>query len=304
MSLKDLIKQLPHPLFLRLFYFQYFFRERRLADAARRRAQLPLLTAEALYQAKRSEVLFILGGSPSINQIPESRWQVMAKHDTAALNFWPLHPFVPRMYFFESIEADVDRPRNEFLLGVLQARAADYQQTIKVATEIHRRGPQTIDAVPEAFRKNLYVAHSMPAPARNLRELCYTFDYLRARKFFHPHKNYSHLVKCVSSLSALLLLGARLGYRQVVLCGIDLRTQEYFFQEPSRFPKYAELEFLPRLQPHDTNTPLQWRLPAADVVQQIDRQFLQPEGINLYLENSNSALWPNIPLAPDWLWSS
>ena len=100
------------------------------------------------------------------------------------------------------------------------------------------------------------------------------------------------------------MLGARLGYRQVVLCGIDLRTQEYFFQEPSRFPKYAELEFLPRLQPHDTNTPLQWRLPAAEVVQQIDRQFLQPEGINLYLENSNSALWPNIPLAPDWLWSS
>ena len=43
---------------------------------------------------------------------------------------------------------------------------------------------------------------------------------------------------------------------------------------------------------------------AAEVVEQIDRQFLQPEGINLYLENSNSALWPNIPLAPDWLWSS
>jgi len=304
MSLKDLIKQLPHPLFLRLFYFQYFFRERRLADAARRRAQLPLLTAEALYQAKRSEVLFILGGSPSINQIPEARWEVMAKHDTAALNFWPLHPFVPRMYFFESIEADLDRPRYEFLLGALQARAADYQQTIKVATEIHRRGRQTIDALPEAFRKNLYVAHSMPAPARNLRELAYAFGYLRARGFFHPHKNYSRLVKYASSLSALLLLGARMGYRRMVLCGIDLRTQEYFFQEPARFPQYAHLEFIPRWQPHDTNTSLEWRLPAAEVVQQIDRQFLKPAGINLYLENSDSALWPDIPLAPDWLWSS
>ena len=304
MSLKDPIKQLPYPLFLRLFYFQYFFRERRLADAARRRAQLPLLTAEALYQAKRSEVLFILGGSPSINQIPEARWEVMAKHDTAALNFWPLHPFVPRMYFFESIEADLDRPRYEFLLGVLQARAADYQQTIKVATEIHRRGRQTIDALPEAFRKNLYVAHSMPAPARNLRELAYAFGYLRARGFFHPHKNYSRLVKYASSLSALLLLGARMGYRRMVLCGIDLRTQEYFFQEPARFPQYAHLEFIPRWQPHDTNTSLEWRLPAAEVVQQIDRQFLKPAGINLYLENSDSALWPDIPLAPDWLWSS
>src|SRR5207237_10631574 len=163
MSLKDLIKQLPHPLFLRMFYFQDVFRERRLADAARRRAQLPLLTAEALYQAKRSEVLFILGGSPSINQIPEARWEVMAKHDTAALNFWPLHPFVPRMYFFESIGADVDRPRNEFLLSVLQARAADYQQTIKVATEVHGRGRQTIDAVSEASSKTLSVAYKVPA---------------------------------------------------------------------------------------------------------------------------------------------
>jgi len=304
MSLKDPIKQLPYPLFLRLFYFQYFFRERRLANAARRRARLPLLTAEALYQAKRSEVLFILGSGPSINQIPEARWQVMAKHDTAALNFWPLHPFVPRMYFFESIGADVDRPRNEFLLSVLQARAADYQQTIKVATEVHGRGRQTIDAVPEAFRKNLYVAHSVPAPARNLRELAYAFEHLRARDFFHPHKNYAQLVKYASSLSALLLLAARMGYRQMVLCGIDLKTQEYFFQEPTRFPQYAHLEFIPRWQPHDTNTPLEWRLPAAEVVEQIDRQFLQPEGINLYLENSNSALWPNIPLAPDWLWSS
>src|SRR5207237_8231370 len=198
MSLKDLIKQLPHPLFLRLFYFQYFFRERRLADAARRWAKLPLLTAEALYKAKRSEVLFILGSGPSINQIPEARWQVMAKHDTAALNFWPLHPFVPRMYFFESIEADVDRPRNEFLLGVLQARAADYQQTTKVATEIHGRGRQTIDAVPEAFKKNLYVAHSMPAPARDVRVIAYAFAHRRARDFFHPHKNYAQLVKYAS----------------------------------------------------------------------------------------------------------
>jgi len=186
----------------------------------------------------------------------------------------------------------------------LQARAADYQQTIKVATEIHRRGRQTIDALPEAFRKNLYVAHSMPAPARNLRELAYAFGYLRARGFFHPHKNYSRLVKYASSLSALLLLGARMGYRRMVLCGIDLRTQEYFFQEPARFPQYAHLEFIPRWQPHDTNTSLEWRLPAAEVVQQIDRQFLKPAGINLYLENSDSALWPDIPLAPDWLWSS
>ena len=304
MSLKQIAKRLPYPLFLRLFYLQYFFRERRLAEAARRHAQLPLLTSQALYATKHSDTLFILGSGPSINQIPEARWQVIAKHDSAGLNFWPLHPFVPRTYFFESIEADAYPIRNEILLRAFEARGADYGETIKVATEIQRCGRQTIDMLPEAFRKNLYVAHAVPAPARTLEELAYALEYLRARGYFHAHRNYGKLVKYAASLSALLLLGARMGYRQIVLCGVDLKTQEYFFEDEKFFPDTVKGDFLPRQQAHYTNIPLEWRLPVAEVIQQIERQFLKPAGINLYLENSNSALWPNVPLAPASLWSA
>jgi hypothetical protein len=58
-----------------------------------------------------------------------------------------------------------------------------------------------------------------------------------------------------------------------------------------------------RNQPHDTNVPLDWRLPVAQVVEILRQRLLGPAGHEIYVENPKSALYPQIPLAPAELFS-
>jgi len=81
------------------------------------------------------------------------------------------------------------------------------------------------------------------------------------------------------------------GYKRVVLCGIDLKSSSYFFQERSL---YAESWDLPcnAEGPHDTDVPLTWRLPVTRVVNSIKRLIYDPSEIELFIESRQSALWP------------
>lgn len=296
-QLKRWSKALPYPLFLRLFYLVYGTREVRTAKRVLRRTGIPLLQREALLACKKSDVLFVLGSGPSINQITADRWQAIARHDSLALNFWVLHPFVPSFYLFESIEQSEFPRAAQIMLEAFARRAEDYRETVKVAMEVHRHGRQMAEELPAAFRENLYAALSLPAPARTERELEYALRYLANAGVFDTDRNYSRLLKYAASITTALTVAAKLRYKSVVFCGVDLRDQRYFFQDRDLFPDTADLSFLPRAEPHDTNVALEWRLPSEQVIQMLKRVVLDPAGIELYVENLNSALYPAVPEA-------
>ena len=302
-ALKAAAKKLPYPLFLRVFYGWYAATELRQARRALRRASIPLLTREAMLGEKKSDTLFALGGGSSINQITADRWAAIAKCDSIGINFWPLHPFVPTYYVFEKLAA-ADHPQGyALMMQMLARRAQEYRGTIKIVMEFHRRGEHVLDDFPADFLANLYAAFSIPAPARSRQELNYALHHLDRRQAFSARGSFSHLLKYAATLTTVLALAAKLEYRQVVLCGIDLRSQEYFFQDPNLFPETAEISLVPRAQPHATNLALDWRLPAEQVVPLIRETILAPRGIKLYVENRSSALWPAIPDAPQDLFS-
>ena len=296
--LKRWAKALPHPIFLRLFYAVYGMREGRRAKSVLRRTGIPLLQRDVLFNRKRSDLLFVLGSGPSVNQITADRWQTIARHDSLALNFWVLHPFVPTFYFFESIEHSEFPEAASVMLEAFHRRAADYHDTVKVAMEVHRQARQTAEDLPAVFRNNLYAALSVPAPARNERELEYALRYLSNDGLFDADRNYSRMLKYAASITTALALAAKLRYKAVVLCGLDLRDQRYFFQDRDLYPETANLAFVPRSEPHDTNVALEWRLPVEEVIPVLKRVVLDPAGTELYVENSNSALYPTVREAP------
>jgi len=97
----------------------------------------------------------------------------------------------------------------------------------------------------------------------------------------------------------MITLSVRMNYRRIVLCGIDMGNQVYFFQDPSHFPQHAHLEFVPRNRQHFTAIGLTWMVPMQVVVATLMREVLDPGGIELYLENSNSVLANLVPTIPD-----
>jgi len=90
-------------------------------------------------------------------------------------------------------------------------------------------------------------------------------------------------------------------YRTIVLCGVDLNHSEYFYQDTVLYPETASLEFTPRYQTHATNLPMPWRITVQSVILEMKRQLLDPTGIQLYVENRSSALWPKISEVPSSL---
>jgi hypothetical protein len=297
-TLKSLAKSLPYPVFLRLFYAWDRMRWRPRAEAARKRAGIPLLDEVDLLRIKSSDTLFVLGSGPSINRISAERWRLIAAHDTVGFNWWLYHSFVPKFYFLEVIEKEVSPEAFEAYLTLASRRAAEYASTVKIAMEFHRLGAQTLDHLPSAFRKNLFAAHKVEAPARNEAELAQALLYLQGRGAFQVTGRFSSLLKYAASLTTMLVFALKLGYKRVVLCGIDLKRPDYFFQDRRFYPESWEPPDMDRYASHDTDVPLVWRVPVTRAVAVIKQQLLDPAGIELYVESEQSALWPRVPAFP------
>jgi hypothetical protein len=90
-----------------------------------------------------------------------------------------------------------------------------------------------------------------------------------------------------------------MGYKRIVLCGVDLTNQQYFYQDPDLYRDIAGLQFSPPQVPHVTSVPIDWRVPVSGVIRQLRREILDPAGVEIYVENRSSGLWPEVPEMPD-----
>lgn len=302
--IKLLVKQLPHPLLLRLYHAYYLRQQRVLSVKLARAVKLPLLQELQLSQLKRSDTVFILGSGWSINEITSERWDTIGRHDTIGFNFWPVHPFVPRIFVFENLCADIQQDLYRAFFSVIERRASDYLQTVKIVTEPHPQSRrQIVHELPPAFRKNLYVGYTAPLTARNREELEAGMRYLCANGVFKPGDRAEWLFKYGGSVIAMLSLAVRMHYRQIILCGIDLGKQDYFYHDRERYPESADWEFAPRKDIHLTARRLPWLVPAQEVIGLFKRAVLDPAGVKLFVENRSSTLFPDIPTASPHTWA-
>lgn len=296
--LKDLAKKLPYPLLLRLHLLRQLGFELRRHRRYRRSLGLPSLAELDLRQLPKSDVLFVLGTGPSINRISEARWQAIARYDTLGMNFWPYHPFVPRLFFFEAIDGRTWPQIYNSFVSLAARRAADYRNVTKVVLELYRAGPQFIRDLDPEWRNNLYAADPLQAPARTADELAYALRYFEKKGLFRPAPHARYLFKHNVSLSLILGVAARMQYRKIVLCGMDLKTGGYFYQDPNLYPEAAQPAKESEERPHLLFRDLDWLVRVDALVGEMQRVILKPAGIELYVESRTSGLWPQVPEVP------
>jgi hypothetical protein len=297
--LKSLAKRLPHPLLMRLHQRYQLARQSALAREISGRTGLPLLETLDLTPLKSSDTVFILGSGWSINEIGDERWKVIGRHDSIAMNFWPAHAFVPGIYLFENVARS---PGYELvfdaLQGLLQRRTQDYRNTVKIVSELQPLDSrQLILEIPPAFRPNLYVGYSAGVVARTQQELIAGLRYLCQKRVFAPGDRISWHFKYQGSVTAAISLAVRMNYRRIVLCGVDLGNAEYFYQHRQKYPEACNWEFAPRDQPHLMARRYEWGLPAQEAIYLFTQEVLDPAGIELFVENRSSKLFPRIPEA-------
>jgi len=299
-----LLRKVSYPLFLRSYYLKYFLSETRKDEYCRRQLGIQRFADLDLRTVKRSDTLFILGSGSSVNQISSARWAVISRHDSIGFNFWPIHRFVPNIFFLETISPDHPYGMFELFCRISRQRAKDYAGVIKVVTELRSALPAGRFAGSEEFLGPLYTLRTFPVAATTAAEFAYGLSFLKSKGLFDTADSIRTLFKQASTLSCLIALAIRMQYRTIVLCGIDLNHSMYFYQDPALYPETANLEFSPRNQPHATNSPMPWRITIESVILEMKRQLLDPAGIHLYVENRSSALWPKISEAPSSLFNA
>lgn len=299
---RSVVGRLPHPLLCRLYHHKRLREESHRVTMVSKLTGLPLLETIELRPSRSSDTLFILGSAQSINAISRERWEIIGKHDSAGINFWPAHPFVPRFYHFENVAYDEQPGVFEALRSLLDRRAEAYADTLKIITEVRsRRGRQLVFEIPERMRKNLYLGFSMPVVARNEEEFRDGIRFMRSVGAFTPQRTVPWLFKYGGSVIAMMTLAVLMNYRRVVLCGIDLNRQSYFYQDRDLYPDYSDWEFVSKSEMHLTARRLTWLVPAQSAVHIFNELVLKPAKIPLFVESTESTLFPAVPLAPQSL---
>lgn len=296
--LNSLAKRLPHPLLCRLYHHKRLREESERAAKVAALAGLPLLETLNLPSLRTSDTLFVLGSAWSVNDISDERWQIIAKHDSVGINFWPVHPFVPRFYHFEDIAFENQPFMFQAFQQMVKRRSEAYTDTLKIIAELAPTDlRQTLFELPEGMRKKLYVGFSMPVVARNEDELRAGIRYMRSQGAFSSRAHVPWLFKYGGSVIAMMTLAVLMGHKRIILCGVDLNNQDYFYHDRDRYPESADWEFVPRKDAHLTTRRLPWLVPAQTAIYVFKELVLNPANIELYVESRESTLYPTIPLA-------
>jgi hypothetical protein len=295
------LHRLPYPALLRLYYAHYHVFHERPKRRAQTRSGLRPVTASALQGLKTSDTVFILGSGSSINAITEERWEAIRRCDSFGFNFWLLHRHVPTFYTTEA-PSFADAEVGEALARAMVKREQDYRNVFLLLTDLTPDRTPFLELVPSGLRRNLHAMQTVPAFARSRVELEANVRLLEDRGLFAAGRA-DRLFKYRATVSMLVSLAVKMGYRKIVLCGIDLSNPVYFYQDAERYPETATFQSSVRVAEPVHTTLIERPLlrPIDEVLVVLKDLVLDPLGVELYVESASSALFPRIPLAPEGL---
>jgi hypothetical protein len=248
--------------------------------AIRGRRRYQLLDEAALRHSRRSDTVFIFGSGWSLNAIPAEEWSAIEAHDTIGFNWFVRQSFVRCDYQFvrEIAASDTDGVR-------WRTDLAEYFDLI-------RRNPRYADTI--------FLVQCGFRAINGNRAIGY--GYLPIDKRVFPWRSLSGRADPSPSLSMGLThrhgtlnecinFAALLGWRRIVLVGVDLYDRRYFW--------------LPSNQPREGDSTVDGahNTALAGIVDGVRawRDIYARQGIQLYAYNSRSLLVPTLPV---WNWQA
>lgn len=178
---------------------------------------------------RRSDTLFVLGSGASINDLKKTDWDYIAKHDSVGFNFWFVHDFVPSYYIYEE---SLDKKRNELFYEILEAKKYLYRDTVFLIKDIEVKNI-SYHKIPTEIRSNFYLAPSISLKNPFLKNSYFkkVMKYCLSFINFMNKRKVKLLFNRKASIIFIITLAYYLGYKKVVLCGIDLNNNKYFFDD-------------------------------------------------------------------------
>lgn len=256
-----------------------------------------------LKKHKSSDTLFILGSGGSITTYTSSQFDQIGIHDSIGFNFWILHRFVPTFF---TAEFKPKSSRSEALWENLDLRSNDYKKT-HIIFKYSNAFIEQISSMPQTIELK-YLTSQLSMPGMSSPALRRWFTVLDSLGYFSQNNKSQCMLYRQASLSWLLTFAIRLGYRNIVLCGVDLNNTDYFYDIDNSYAKNNNLVipdagFHEDVHPTENPDKCHANTPISEVINIMQETLLEKRNINLYVGAKSSALYPAIP-AYKWQESS
>lgn len=248
--------------------------------AARR--QLALLDEEGLKKTVRSDTAFVFGSGASLRDLTPAEWAHIGRHDTIGFNYFIRQRFVRLDFHIVGEVATGDDTRREI-----------WEPAVRQYAEIIESNPFCRDTIVglqqgwRAHQSNRLIALGLVPPSRRV------FRYRRIGRGVLRRPSPSlvaGLVHGAGSVCGAVNLAYAMGFRRIVLTGIDLYDSRYFWLNSDE--ARGDLVELGRPDPsarHPTASSLIRYLGAW-------RAQMQREGVELTVYNPRSLLTETLPV--------
>jgi hypothetical protein len=222
----------------------------------------------------KSNTAVILGTGSSINLITDTQWEQLKKFDLWAVNNWIYHPFiVPNFYH---IEVKEDR---KIMKERLEEKWNDYKNVIYI---VPRNQEVVLNAIGHLDEAKIYY-----------------YEYIKRNNCAvdanYPMIDRRYTRSFNASISVVLEMVYRFGYKNIILAGIDLYNSKYFWTDgdPNIYGR-VHIQFNKDGKEGKTmNDPHQISHITEFIIDFNSRHCL-PNGKEIYIINSSTVLYPSL----------
>jgi len=264
-------------------------------------ASVPLLSHDRLRRKlgldSRTDTFYILGSGASIEDLTKEHFDHIANHASVGINNWGVHPFVPDVYSFESVPWVGDGQDFRRAMGLL--RRGDIRSRRPEILILRPKTPSEIENIsilPDELRASVSFYGRVTPATRELRNLAGDVAaYFAQAVKRHP----SVVLDSGASVIRMTVLGILLGFRRIVLAGVDLNGSPYFWE---RNPKYLFDSASPPpvnnqvANTHETTSSVNRPFDAITMLTALDVFFRTKRRGQLLVSSADSALAEFLPV--------
>lgn len=239
---------------------------------------------------KKSETVVLLGSGPSIAKLAPKDWDAIAGADSIGFNNWYVHPFVPSMYMVQG---------TGYLADNLSKRAAEYSNIPIIA-----RGSEfargECDLADGRFRwmnaERTFLLREFPIHSRCSRRTDLLLDFFEAQGYLTFGSIARFVPKFRSTIGLLLCVAFQMGYKEIVLAGIDMQSSDHFWDLPG-FSHLADLYVLPKENNLWTFTAKrQYGTPVPEFIYRFSAWSQYRNGVRVSVASPFTVLHPSLPV--------
>lgn len=245
---------------------------------------------------KKSDTLFILGSGESILDIKAENWEHIDVNNSIGFNNWYAHAFVPDIFVFElkNSKEITSRFMNNF-----QKMYKKYTEATILWKDCWNYHGDTLEKFDFLSSLEIYFPFFIELEGKSILEFeANTKRASALRSNLSKDKSNNLIFQKRASVIALVDMALMLGFKNIVLCGIDLNNSSYFW-ESSKYKNSNSL-ILPKSElrdgMHRTNDPSYGELTIGKVLDSYSRVMLKDRDIKLFVASKKSALYPALEL--------